>query len=59
MPFLFPLCRDHSGGNEGLVGLVSGLTVCGGDDRIAAMNKKVNDNDQFKVREWKFVIDIL
>ena len=41
------------------MGLVSGLTVCGGDDRIAAMNKKVNDNDQFKVREWKFVIDIL
>ena len=30
VPFLFPLCRDHSGGNEGLVGLVSGLTVCGG-----------------------------
>lgn len=42
---------DHAGGNKELVGAVSGLTVCGGDDRIDAMNKKVQDNDQFNVGE--------
>ncbi|KAI8512311.1 hypothetical protein Bbelb_089500 [Branchiostoma belcheri] len=40
---------DHSGGNEKLVEMVSGLTVCGGDDRIGALNKKVGHGDQFKV----------
>ncbi|XP_031562767.1 hydroxyacylglutathione hydrolase, mitochondrial-like [Actinia tenebrosa] len=40
---------DHAGGNEELVSLVSGLTVCGGDDRIGALNKKVSHGDEFKV----------
>ena len=41
--------RDHSGGNEELVGMHSDLTVYGGDDRIPAMTKKVKDNEEFKV----------
>ena len=43
-------CRDHAGGNEQLVSLVPGLTVCGSDSRIGAMNKKVKNNDTFKVQ---------
>ena len=43
-------CRDHAGGNEQLVSLVPGLTVCGSDSsRIGAMNKRVKNNDTFKV----------
>lgn len=41
--------RDHAGGNEELAQLVKGLTVCGGDDRIGALNKKVGHRDQMKV----------
>ena len=41
--------RDHAGGNENLVKLVNGLTVCGGDDRIGALNTKVSHGDEFKV----------
>ena len=41
--------RDHAGGNEQLVSMVPGLTVCGNDDRIGAMNKRVKHGDQFKV----------
>lgn len=41
--------RDHAGGNEDLVKLIQGLTVCGGDDRIGALTKKVSHDDQFKV----------
>lgn len=48
---LLSFSRDHAGGNKELVGEVSGLTVCGGDDRIDAMNKKVQDNDQFNVSQ--------
>lgn len=33
--------HDHAGGNEKLAGLVKGIEVVGGDDRIPAMNKKV------------------
>ena len=43
------LARDHAGGNEKLAGLVKGLTVCGGDDRIGALNKKVGHDDKLKV----------
>jgi len=28
---------------------MKGLTVCGGDDRIGALNKKVEDGDTLKV----------
>lgn len=41
--------RDHAGGNEELAQLVKGLTVCGGDDRIGALNKKIGHGDQLKV----------
>lgn len=41
--------RDHAGGNEELAELVKGLTVCGGDDRIGALNKKVGHSDRLKV----------
>ena len=41
--------RDHAGGNEELAELVKGLKVCGGDDRIGALNKKVGHRDQMKV----------
>lgn len=40
---------DHAGGNKELAELVKGLTVCGGDDRIGALNKKVGHKDQMKV----------
>lgn len=32
-----------------LSGLVKGLLVCGGDDRIGALNKKVGHGDQLQV----------
>ena len=41
--------RDHAGGNEKIASLVSGLMVCGNDDRIGALNKKVKSKDQLKV----------
>lgn len=41
--------RDHAGGNEQLVSVVPGLTVCGNDDRIGAMNKRVKHKEQLKV----------
>ena len=41
--------RDHAGGNLELAGLVKGLTICGGDERIGAMNKKVGHGDKLKV----------
>ena len=51
--------RDHAGGNEELAGLVKGLTVCGGDDRIGALNKKVGHGDQVKVlHSYKFEIPV-
>ncbi|PFX29497.1 Hydroxyacylglutathione hydrolase, mitochondrial [Stylophora pistillata] len=40
---------DHAGGNVELAELVKGLTVCGGDDRIGALNKKVTHGDGLKV----------
>jgi len=40
---------DHAGGNEEMCKLVKGLTVCGGDDRIGALNKKVEDGDKLKI----------
>jgi len=41
---------DHAGGNEKLVSLFKGpLTVYGGDDRIGALNKKVGQDDTFKI----------
>ena len=43
------LARDHANGNEKLASMVPGLTVCGNDDRIGAMNKRVKHNEQFKV----------
>jgi hydroxyacylglutathione hydrolase len=44
---------DHASGNEKLVSLVPGLTVCGNDDRIGAMNKRVKHSDQFNVGELR------
>lgn len=49
--------RDHAGGNEKLAGLVEGLTVCGGDDRIGALNQKVGHGDQLKVQSLSFSDD--
>jgi hydroxyacylglutathione hydrolase len=40
---------DHSGGNDKLVSMVSDLIVCGGDDRIPSINKKVKNNDIVKI----------
>jgi len=41
---------DHAGGNEKLVSLFGkSLTVYGGDDRIGALNKKVAQDDTFKI----------
>ncbi|CAH1789670.1 unnamed protein product [Owenia fusiformis] len=40
---------DHAGGNENLVKKVSGLTVHGGDDRIGAMNSKVQHGQEFQL----------
>ena len=55
---MFNVCRDHAGGNGELAGLVKGLTVCGGDDRIGALNKKVGHGDQLKVQLLSFSNDI-
>jgi glyoxylase-like metal-dependent hydrolase (beta-lactamase superfamily II) len=41
--------RDHAGGNEELVKLIPNLVVCGGDDRIGALNKKVSHGDKLQV----------
>ena len=35
--------------------MVTGLTVCGNDDRIGALNKKVKHGDQFKVIDHSFI----
>lgn len=40
---------DHSGGNVGLVKLVPGLDVLGGDERIEALTKKVTHGDEIKL----------
>lgn len=41
---------DHAGGNEKLVSLFGQpLTVYGGDERIGALNKKVAQDDSFKI----------
>jgi len=40
---------DHAGGNEELFKHVKNLTVCGGDERIGALNKKVEHGDQIKL----------
>lgn len=41
---------DHAGGNEKLVQLFpEPLVVYGGDDRIGALNKKVGQDDTFKI----------
>ena len=49
MNIIFSYHRDHAGGNEDLCKLVKGLTVCGGDERIGGLNKKVEDGDKLKV----------
>ena len=49
MIYIIFLTRDHAGGNVELAGLAKGLTVCGGDDRIGALNRKVGHGDQLKV----------
>ena len=47
-------CRDHAGGNEELVKLIPDLVVCGGDDRIGALNKKVSHGDKLQVGNLQF-----
>ena len=46
---LLYLYRDHAGGNENIVKKVDGLEVCGGDDRIGALTRKVTHGDELKV----------
>ena len=46
---LLLFCRDHAGGNEELCKLIKNVTVCGGDERIGALNKKIHDGDQLHV----------
>jgi len=40
---------DHAGGNEQIVKLVPGLTVCGGDERVNALTKKVTHGEKLKI----------
>jgi len=40
---------DHAAGNEEMCKLVKGLTVCGGDDRIVGLNRKVEEGDKIKI----------
>jgi len=40
---------DHASGNEKMCNLVKDLTVCGGDDRIGALNKKVTGGNKLKI----------
>jgi hydroxyacylglutathione hydrolase len=45
---------DHAGGNEKLLSLFGKpLTVFGGDDRIGGLNKKVTQDDTFKIGNLK------
>ena len=48
-----PFPRDHAGGNEKLVSLVTGLAVLGGDDRIGALTRKVGHGDTLTVGDLK------
>lgn len=40
---------DHAGGNEKMLRLMPGLTVCGGDDRVDALTKKVTHSNTLKL----------
>lgn len=40
---------DHAGGNEKMVKKFKNLKVYGGDDRVGALNCKVQHNDTFKI----------
>lgn len=40
---------DHAGGNNELVKLVPGLDICGGDNRVDALTRKVTHDDTLKV----------
>ncbi|KAM9391385.1 hydroxyacylglutathione hydrolase, mitochondrial-like isoform 1-T1 [Pholidichthys leucotaenia] len=40
---------DHAGGNEKMLKLMPGLMVCGGDDRVDGISKKVSHNNTFKI----------
>jgi hydroxyacylglutathione hydrolase len=51
--------RDHANGNESLVKMVSGLTVYGGDDRIGALNNKVQHGDEFHVSLHQLLMIII
>ncbi len=46
---ILEISRDHAGGNKEMAEKRPDLTVCGNDDRIDAMNKRVKNNDQFNV----------
>lgn len=40
---------DHAGGNKELVKALKGITVVGGDDRVDALTKKVQNGDKFTI----------
>lgn len=40
---------DHAGGNESMAKKVAGLEVCGGDERIGALTRKVTHGDELKI----------
>lgn len=40
---------DHAGGNDEMCKLIKGLVVCGGDERICALTKKVEEGDKFRI----------
>ncbi|XP_018416710.1 PREDICTED: hydroxyacylglutathione hydrolase, mitochondrial-like [Nanorana parkeri] len=46
---IFFFSRDHAGGNEKLVKMVSGLTVYGGDRRVGALTQRVSHLTTFQV----------
>lgn len=40
---------DHAGGNEEIIAKNKNLIICGGDDRINGLNKKVEEGDRIKI----------
>ncbi len=51
--FTFPqkpcLPRPHAGGNKELSGMVPGITIYGGSDKVEAITKKVGHGDKLEV----------
>ena len=53
------LCRDHAGGNKKLVDALGPKLVVVGEERAEAVNKKVVDGEELKVRFFISIYSII